>query len=417
MRPPFDTPPQPPRRRWPLWSFAAVVTVVMIFGGYTLYRVVSFTDSVFAGSRPPRDVAAVADEPAAEATPEPTAVPTVAARPTEAATVAPPAAPPTATARPRATPVDAATLPGKLQAGQRVTLLLFGYGGGSHDGTYLTDAIVVASYDPRTRVLALFNIPRDLWVPTPTGDGRLGPYRKINEIYSVGLGPGALTGTVRAEDQDRAAWSLAGAARRVVGLPIDGWVSGDFTAVRKVVDGLGGVVVDVERTFDDYEYPRNDNKAIDTGTIHLHFDAGPQRMTGERALQYARSRHSAQDGGDFGRSRRQQRLLLALKDQLATPAALPRVFTLMEAVQGNLRTSLSLDEARALLLLGRDLNGSVQATTGLIDTTTLLVSGVNEHGGYILSPRGGLTNYAPIHRHVQETMAGAVALEQPGRPR
>jgi LCP family protein required for cell wall assembly len=416
MKPPFDARPNPPRRRWLLWSLAVIVTAGTIVGGYTLYRVAAFTGSVFAGSRPPREVAATDEAPPLVATAAPLATPPPEARPTERAIVVP-AAPPTATARPRATPVDAATLPGKLRAGQRVTLLLFGYGGGSHDGTYLTDAIVVASYDPRTRVLALFNIPRDLWVPTPTGDGRLGPYRKINEIYSVGLGPGALTGTVRAEDQDRAAWSLAGAARRVVGLPIDGWVSGDFTAVRKVVDGLGGVVVDVERTFDDYEYPRNDNKAIDTGTIHLHFDAGPQRMTGERALQYARSRHSAQDGGDFGRSRRQQRLLLALKDQLATPAALPRVFTLMEAVQGNLRTSLSLDEARALLLLGRDLNGSVQATTGLIDTTTLLVSGVNEHGGYILSPRGGLTNYAPIHRHVQETMAGAAALEQPGRPR
>ena len=34
----------------------------------------------------------------------------------------------------------------------------------------------------------------------------------------------------------------------------------------------------------------------------VRFNAGPQHMTGERALQYARSRHSLEDGTDFGRS-------------------------------------------------------------------------------------------------------------------
>jgi LCP family protein required for cell wall assembly len=312
---------------------------------------------------------------------------------------------PTATA----TPVDESSVLGRLRAGQRVTFLLIGYGGSGHEGPYLTDALVVASYEPASGGLALFNVPRDLWVQAPAANGRLGPFRKVNEVFGLGLGPAGPAGRpVSPAEHDQAAWLTAGVVEQVLGLPIDGWISGDFMAVRQVVDGLGGVTVDVETAFDDYTYPRHDNPAVDAGVMHVHFDAGPQTLTGERALQYARSRHAVQDGTDFGRARRQQRLLLSLKDQLLTPATLPRIFMLMDAVQGHLRTSLSLDEARGLLLYGRDLAAPVRPLPTVIDTA-LLRGAVADNGASILVPRAGAGNYREIRRFVQTRLQQATS--------
>src|SRR3990167_5307399 len=49
--------------------------------------------------------------------------------------------------------------------------LLLGYGGGVHEGTYLTDTIMVAHLDIKTKKATLFSIPRDLWVRLPTKSG------------------------------------------------------------------------------------------------------------------------------------------------------------------------------------------------------------------------------------------------------
>ena len=343
MRPSFDSQPPTGKPR-SLWALIIVIVVICFgIGAFVTQRVTAFSDSVFAGSQRPPELDGLADlAPDEEPTPQPTETPVVVALTQPAAMATATMTQPTATLVPSATPVDPASLVGKLRAGKAVSVLLIGYGGPGHDGPYLTDALVVAHVDPVTSQLTMFNLPRDLWVQPVGANGRpAGYFRRINEVYGVGLGPAAFDGRPASpQDHDRAAWSTAAVAQAVLGLPVDGWVSADFDAVRRVVDGLGGVTVNVETAFDDYEYPRNDNPAIDGGTMHVSFRAGSQRLTGEQALQYARSRHAAQDGSDFGRSRRQQRLLVGLKDEVMRPETLPKVFALMDALQGHLRTSL-----------------------------------------------------------------------------
>ncbi|MCC6629540.1 MAG: LCP family protein [Chloroflexi bacterium] len=407
MRTSFDG-PSPPGGHGFRWLLVATALVGFVGGVWLTMRVASFSDSVFGGSERPASLDIVED--VSEVTSTPAVEPAVAITPTAEprAAVAAAPIPPTATIAPTATPViDVTSVLGKLKAGKRVSLLLIGYGGPGHDGPYLTDALVVASYEPRTGQLALFNLPRDLWVQAAGANGRpAGPFRRINEIYGLGLGQAALDGqTATARDHDRAAWGTAAVAQQVLGLPIDGWFSADFNAVRRVVDGLGGVMVTVETAFDDYEYPRHDNAAIDSGVMHLHFDAGRQRLSGERALQYARSRHALQDGTDFGRARRQQRLLLALKDEALQPATLPKVFALMDAVQGHVRTNLSLAEARDLALYGRDHNADIQAAPAVLDTRELLAGTMTDGGASVLVPAAGAGNYAAIQRFVRGTLA------------
>jgi anionic cell wall polymer biosynthesis LytR-Cps2A-Psr (LCP) family protein len=71
---------------------------------------------------------------------------------------------------------------------------------------------------------------------------------------------------------------------------------------------LGGVSVDVPESFTDYTYPKNELQVMT-----VHFDTGVQIMSGERALQYARSRHST---SDFARSLRQQLIVEAVMNKL-----------------------------------------------------------------------------------------------------
>lgn len=396
------------RRHW--WPIVGLLVIWGIAGlsAYTAYRVMTFSNAVFGDSVPPA--------PAATSQPAPT-VPAPAPTPGPPGRAVVPAAPaggrPGATAtpsgpvRPVATPASTSSsgLAARLRAQQRLSFLLIGHGGGAHEGPYLTDALVIGTFDPRTATLALVNVPRDLWVLAPPGLARVNGYRKINEVFGLSLGAEIVAGkSPSPADLDRAAWQTARLVEQVVGLPIDGWIVGDFAAVRKVIDSLGGVSVTVERAFDDYQYPRHDDPGVDSGVMHIHFDAGPQRLSGERALQYVRSRNAAADGGDFGRSRRQQRLLVALKDTLLSPAVVPRVFGLMDAVQGHLRTSLGLTEARDLLLYGSQQNSQIRSVPIIIDSENLLAFATSENGASILVPRAGMGNFSGIHRHIQATL-------------
>ena len=65
----------------------------------------------------------------------------------------------------------------------RINVLVIGIGGPSHigGGKDLADALILASFKPSTREVAMISIPRDLYVPI----GRYGTHR-INEAHRIG---------------------------------------------------------------------------------------------------------------------------------------------------------------------------------------------------------------------------------------
>ncbi len=191
----------------------------------------------------------------------------------------------------------------------RTNILLLGIGGEGHSGQYLTDTMMVASiaYAPKdtkdqTSRVALLSLPRDLWVPVKSQRIE----QKINSIYAYG----------EIEDGDGIG-RLRPVIEEVLGIPIHYYVRADFAGFQQVVDDLGGVTVNVERSFTDYEYP-TENYGYQT----IRFQKGEQNMNGATALKYARSRHGivarGEDGleaSDFARSRRQQLLLAAIREK------------------------------------------------------------------------------------------------------
>ena len=61
--------------------------------------------------------------------------------------------------------------------------------------------------------------------------------------------------------------------------------------MEKVVDTIGGIMIDVPGIVKDDQYPTEDS-----GFTRIHFTPGLQLMDGVTAVRYARTRH---DGGDF----------------------------------------------------------------------------------------------------------------------
>src|SRR5260370_39775750 len=76
---------------------------------------------------------------------------------------------------------------GYMNTSDRTNLLVMGYGGGGHDGAYLTDSMLIVSLVPGTGATTLISVPRDLWVQVPPGSGS---YAKLNTAYADGLANG-----------------------------------------------------------------------------------------------------------------------------------------------------------------------------------------------------------------------------------
>lgn len=190
----------------------------------------------------------------------------------------------------------------------RTNLLLLGMGGGLHEGSDLTDTIVILSIRTSDRKLSLISIPRDFWSENLKD--------KINTAYHYGEAQKPGKGLELAKTEVEA----------VTGLPIHYSIIIDFSGFKKVIDTLGGINVQVMTTFTDTQYPiegrENDlcNGDPDFACRYqtVTFIRGVDHMNGERALMYVRSRHAdGEEGTDFARSRRQQEVIAALQKKIS----------------------------------------------------------------------------------------------------
>ena len=165
------------------------------------------------------------------------------------------------------------------------------------------------------------------------------------------------------------------------------------------MDALGGVDVEVERAFT-AQYPANDDPEIDPSWTTVSFAAGRQHMDGETAIRYARARYAdiPEEGSDFARSQRQQRLVAAIASKLKRPTSWPRAFGIMDALRPALRTNLAPADLLALFLRA----DTAGATRIRLDDSNVLVNATSDDGQAILVPRND--DYGAIVRYVQEAL-------------
>jgi LCP family protein required for cell wall assembly len=233
------------------------------------------------------------------------------------------------------------------------------------------DSVMLVALLPARHRLQVLSLPRELQVEV---DGH-GP-QKLNAALTYGGAPG-----------------MVDAVRRLTGLPIHHYVELDFTAVATVVDALGGVTVD-------FAHPARD---LVTG---FRARRGPQHLDGAMAVAYARSRQYEELRGgawvrsgasDLGRIRRQQRLLLALRQQRRPPGALGLARTWLR-LRGHVRVDGRLSYGEAWRLLGR-------VTSWPLDQRDLRTLPTRP----AIAPAAAVSPFPPPHR-------GAVAVARPAEP-
>ena len=220
-----------------------------------------------------------------------------------------------------------------------------------------TDTVLTVVADRSPAGVTMISIPRDLWVDIPGLGGE-----RINAAYAVG-------GSAMAK-------RVVG---DVLGVRIDRYRLIGLQGVRDVVDAAGGVEIDVDRPIHDDAYPTDDY-----GTLVIDIPAGRQRMDGESALRYARTRH--QDT-DFGRMARQQRVALALRDALLQPRNWPRLPGVISAVRRATRTDLGPLE---LVTLALALVASPAEPDRLAVDVSLVDEFTGPDGAYLLRPKPAL---------------------------
>jgi LCP family protein required for cell wall assembly len=215
----------------------------------------------------------------------------------------------------------------------RVTLLFIGLDERDWEvgqGAPRSDTLILFTIDPVSKTAGMLSVPRDLWINIP-GLG----YSKINTAYAYGEarklpggGPGLAIKTVE----------------QFIGVPIQYYAQVDFKAFEEAIDAMGGL----------YLCP-GERITIDPIGPKPPVKMGPdcRKYWGYEVLGYARNRHT--DGGDIDRANRQQKVIMALMDQVFSPQNFPTMVSkapkIYAEAESGLRTNLSFDDALKLGVL------------------------------------------------------------------
>jgi LCP family protein required for cell wall assembly len=258
---------------------------------------------------------------------------------------------------------------------ERLNVLLVGSDQRPGDSSFNTDTMIVVSVDPTTGQVAMFQVPRDtVDVPVPKNARSVwgSVYRgKINSWFSQNrkrsdLWPGK-------SDNQRGFAALKALLGELYGLDIRSYALVNFNGFKRVVNQLGGVQINVQIPVAESTYP------IGGGySARIYIPAGPQHMDGTEALIYARSRHRAA-AGDFDRGRRQQRVLLSLREQMSAQAIIANLPDLISALKDSVKTDIKTSELPKLLALAES-----------VDTKNIR--------SFVFSPRFYATEYANSDR-------------------
>lgn len=291
--------------------------------------------------------------------PTPTSMPTNTLVPTDTPVIIPtePFAPPTEA------PVS---LP---QAEGTVNLMVIGSdirpGGG-----FRTDVMMLVSIHGDSGTISVVSFPRDLYVIIP---GWM--EQRINTAFQHG-GFSLLAETL--------AYNFGVRPEYYVMTNFDGFIG--------IIDSLGGVTVNIEKTLrDKCDLPQ----AVNT---YCTVNPGPMIMNGKMALWYVRSRYSS---SDFDRLRRAQEVLYGVFNRLMSLDAISHLPDLYNSYRNSVDTNMNLDTMIPLLSVAAAAYNDSSRVRRYTIGPGQVYPYVTADGAQVLLP-----NYAAIRQIVQEAISG-----------
>lgn len=247
-----------------------------------------------------------------------------------------------------------------------VNVLVMGLDSRGNEGLVTrTDSIMLVGIKPSRMNLSLLSIPRDLFIDVPNyGMQRINTVNVLAEMEVAGTGPELLSQSIENN----------------FGIGVDYYVRLDFQAFVALVDNLGGLDIEVPYEIHDYQFP-----TPDYGTMEVHFEAGWQHMDGERALIYARTRHS---DDDYRRAERQQQVVSAIALKLLNPLNWPTAWVTVQSY-----TDTNMNPLHLAWLLPPIVIGSGSIDSLVIDRE------------YILPGNGySYPNYEALHPFIEDNL-------------
>lgn len=267
-----------------------------------------------------------------------------------------------------AEPIDSTVTAPELEIPQwdgasRINIVFFGLRGGDiagEDCPACTDTIILLTVDPVTKTAGMLSIPRDMWVNIP-GYG----YSRINTAWTIGEaaklpggGPGLAMKTVS----------------QFIGVPIQYYVQVDFDTFVSIIDMIDGVDVYVDKRMTlDPEGPGQDHFVLKPGDF--------RHLSGKRALAYARCRDESKGctDGDVGRAKRQQQVILAIREKVFNPVYFTKLLAqapqLYNTFSAGIHTNMSLEDTIKLAGLVKDIPLE-SIKQGVIDTSMVSFANV-----------------------------------------
>ncbi|MBR3130970.1 LCP family protein [Candidatus Saccharibacteria bacterium] len=255
-----------------------------------------------------------------------------------------------------------------------------GFSGYEHDGSNLTDSIMVVSLDQDTGDVAIVSLPRDLYAGyTCTATS------KINEVYWCNNQSG--------DNEEAGATALQAKIKEILGIDTQYWLHMNWGALVNIVDTLGGITIVLDEDIDDQWY---------TGAV---YSAGvPYTINGYDALGLSRARHGT-EYGDFSRAASQQKILIGIKNKVVEKGlGLSDALNIISSVGDNLRMNLNMSEIKTgmHLLETFDLDNIRQIP--IWDDNTKYMSFGNKDGISYVIPSAGFGVYGPLQEYITQQL-------------
>lgn len=186
--------------------------------------------------------------------------------------------------------------------------------GGLDDENGGSDTNLLVALDSQNGAVNVVSLPRDTLLNVPWS------VKKLNNAYHHGGFPQTMS-----------------EVSRLLGIPVDHYVTVDLRGFEELVDKIGGVDFDIPVDMD-YDDPYQD--------LHIHFSAGERHLSGEEALKVVRWRQNNDGTGyataDIGRIGTQQAFLMAVAKQTLRLSNLDKVRELAGIFQEWVDTDLKL---------------------------------------------------------------------------
>jgi len=275
----------------------------------------------------------------------------------------------------------------------QTNILILGISGPGHDGPDLSDSIIVASIDFNRKQLNTISIPRDIWSDTLKD--------KINSAYAYGAVKQTTGGLVLSKAEVAA----------IVGIPIHYAVVIDFSEFEKLIDYLGGITINIENSFTDKLFPISGKEADECNNDPeykcryetVSFVKGLNHLNGKTALKYVRSRNgNNNEGNDFARSSRQQKVINAIKEKIISFIYYPDVGRLTKLYRNIDRLLIRDIPNQSLAILAKKMiiSKNYLANQISLPEDLFIVPEYSDYDGkYVLIPKSG--NFDALKTYIE----------------